>query len=61
MGQVIRRAEIRRRQARRAKIELLRKRYAETKSKADKDAIMAKVALVSPSMTEEQFLATIKK
>ena len=61
MGQVIRRAEIRRRQTRHAKIDLLRKRYAASKTKAQKDAVMAKLALVSPSMTEAQFLAPMSK
>ncbi len=61
MGQVIRRAEIRRRQTRHAKIDLLSKRYAASKTKAQKDAVMAKLSLVSPSMTEEQFLSPMKK
>lgn len=61
MGQVIRLAEIRRRRARKAKINLLRTRYAASKNKSEKDAIMAKVAIIAPWMTDEQFLMTIKK
>jgi len=61
MGQVIRQGEIRRRRVRKAKINLLRARYATSKSKSDKDAIMAKVAIIAPWMTEQQFLMAIKK
>ncbi len=61
MGQVIRLGEIRRRRVRKAKINLLRARYSASKTKTDKDAIMAKVAIIAPWMTEQQFLMAIKK
>lgn len=61
MGQVIRRAEIRRRRTRKAKVAALRVRYQGTTSKTDKQAIMVKLAKVAPWLSEEQFLAPIKK
>lgn len=61
MGQVIRRAEIRRRRTRKAKVAVLRTRYQATTSKTDKQAIMAKLAKIAPWLSEEQFLAPIKK
>jgi hypothetical protein len=61
MGQVIRRAEIRRRRTRKAKVAALRTRYQATTSKTDKQAIMTKLAKVAPWLSEEQFVAPIKK
>lgn len=60
MGKVIRRSEIRRRRARRAKIDLLRAKYAAAKTKKEKDAIMAKLAVVAPWISEQQFLTPMK-
>ncbi len=49
-----RRPEINRRRTRREKIRKLRQRYAKT-SGAERDQIFAKVRLISPQMTLEQF------
>ncbi|GAB4430430.1 MAG: hypothetical protein Kow002_18850 [Anaerolineales bacterium] len=43
-----RKREIKRRRHRRAKIKKLRARLAETKSKADKEKIIAKIRKISP-------------
>lgn len=61
MGQIIRRSEIRRRRARKAKVAALRQKYQATTSKTDKQAILAKLVKVAPWLSEEQFLAPLKK
>lgn len=61
MGQIVRRSEIKRRRTRKAKVALLRTRYQATTSKTDKQAILAKLAKIAPWLSEEQFLAPIKK
>jgi hypothetical protein len=54
-----RRPEIRRRQTRQAKIRKLRSRYAQTSSDADRSKIFAKVRVLSPQMTLEEFTKAI--
>lgn len=61
MGQIIRRSEIRRRRTRKAKVAALRQKYQATTSKTDKQAILAKLVKVAPWLSEEQFLAPLKK
>lgn len=61
MGQVIRLKEIRRRRVRKAKIQDLRVRYAESKTKKEKDSVLAKLSRLAPWLSEEQFLAPLKK
>lgn len=61
MGQVIRSKEIRRRRTRRVKMQKLRQRYAVSKTKKEKDEVLAKVRRIAPLLTEEQFLASLKK
>ena len=48
MGRVERTREIARRRTRRAKLKKLRKKFADAKSGADKEAILAKVRRISP-------------
>ena len=54
-----RRPEIRRRRTRKEKISVLRRRFAAAKSAADRDHIFARVKLLSPSITLEQFTAPL--
>jgi hypothetical protein len=51
-----RKAELRRRRTRQAKLKLLRKRYAAAKSEADRKAILDKVGRLSPLATTDGFL-----
>jgi len=51
-----RKAELRRRRTRLAKLKLLRKRYAAARSEADRQAILEKVGRLSPRATKEEFL-----
>ncbi|MGH9524476.1 MAG: DUF6800 family protein [Terriglobales bacterium] len=53
--------EIRRRRARKDKIEKLRLRYRKAGSAADKDAIFEKVKILSPTITRDQFEAPLNK
>jgi hypothetical protein len=55
-----RRPEIRRRRTRKDKISSLRRRYAAAKSDADRDHVFARVKLLSPSITLEQFTAPLQ-
>jgi uncharacterized protein DUF6800 len=55
-----RRPEIRRRRTRKDKISALRRRYATAKSDADRDLVFARVKLLSPSITLEQFTAPLQ-
>lgn len=59
MGAFTKRWIIDRRRARKQKIEKLRKHYVAARSDGDRDSIIAKVRLVSPQMSQEQFLAPI--
>lgn len=59
MGRQIRRNELHARRARRVNLKKLRARYAKAKTGADRDRILGKVARVAPSLTPEQFLATV--
>ncbi|MFB3917888.1 MAG: DUF6800 family protein [Terriglobales bacterium] len=49
-----RRPEIRRRRTRKQKIAKLRTRYAKATSQSDRDRVIQKVRLLSPTMTPEQ-------
>jgi hypothetical protein len=51
-----RKAELRRRRTRIAKLKLLRKRYAAARSEADRKTILEKLGRLSPLMTKEEFL-----
>jgi hypothetical protein len=61
MGAFTKRWLINKRRTRRHKIDLLRKRYLAADSEAQRNAILKKAQLVSPQMTVEEFLSTIKK
>ncbi len=50
-----RRPEIRRRRTRKEKIAALRRRYSAAKNEADRNQVFARVKLLSPSITLEQF------
>jgi hypothetical protein len=50
-----RRPEIRRRQTRKAKIDKLRRRYAETHSDPDRQKLFEIARILSPQMTLEEF------
>lgn len=52
--------EIRRRRTRKIKISALRRRYAAAKSDADRNQIFARVKLISPSITLEQFTTPLQ-
>lgn len=60
MGRIVRRNELHARRVRRHRLKQLRDRYAKAKTNAEKEKIMDKVARVAPSLSSEQFLATIK-
>ena len=53
--------EIRRRRARKEKIARLRRRYAATKSEADRKNILEKARLVAPTLSGEEFLKPLEK
>ena len=53
--------EIRRRRARKDKIEKLRLRYRKAGSSSEKDTIFEKVKILSPTITREQFEAPLNK
>jgi hypothetical protein len=55
MGAFSRRPEIDRRRGRKEKILKLRRRYAVTKTEAERRAILDKVYKISPTMTVAQF------
>jgi len=56
-----RRTVIRQKQNRQAKLKKLRTAYAKAKTTSKKDQILSKVAKVAPWLSEEQFLAPLKK
>ena len=60
MGQVIRRAEIRRRRARKSKLHDLRERYAAAKTKKDRDVIVAKFMIVAPWLKTDYLEPSVK-
>jgi len=60
MSSPSRRPEIRRRRTRKEKISVLRLRYARSKSDADRAQVFARVKLLSPSITLEQFTAPLQ-
>ena len=55
-----RNSEIRRRRARKAKIALLRKRYAAASSEADRTRIVEKLHRLSPTFSIEEFTKPIQ-
>jgi len=55
-----RRPEIRRRRTRKEKIVQLRKKYASTRSDADRNRILEKVKKLSRGMSQEEFLKPIQ-
>ena len=61
MGAFTKRWVIDRRRSRRQKINLLRKRYAAAKTEADRTAIIKKAQQVSPQMSAEEFLGSIRE
>jgi len=56
-----RRPEIRRRRTRKEKISSLRRRYSAAKSEADRNHVFARVKVLSPSITLEQFTGPLQK
>lgn len=54
-----RNSEIRRRRARKAKIALLRKRYAAATSEGDRARVVEKLRRLSPTFSMEEFLKPI--
>lgn len=54
-----RNSEIRRRRARKAKIALLRKRYAAAASEADRARVVEKLRRLSPTFSMEEFTKPI--
>ncbi len=55
-----RKPEIRRRRTRKEKIARLRRRYAATKSEADRKKILEKAQRVAPTLSAEQFLKPVE-
>ncbi|HYX70294.1 MAG TPA: DUF6800 family protein [Terriglobales bacterium] len=53
--------EIRRRRARKEKIAGLRRRYAATKSDADRKKILEKALRVAPTLSSEEFLKPLER
>ena len=60
MAYLIQRTEMKRRSHRRAKLALLRRRFAAAKNNDEKSAILAKVGKVAPWLSQEEFLGTLK-
>jgi hypothetical protein len=56
-----RRPEIRRRQTRKAKIDKLRRRYAEAHNDADRQKCFEKARVLSPQLKLEQFIKVADK
>ena len=56
-----RRMVIRQKQNRQAKLKKLRSAYAEAKTSSKKDQILAKLAKTAPWLSQEEFLAPLKK
>ncbi len=61
MARQTREAEIRRRRKRKEKLEKLRKKYQEAKAEEEKRKILEKVSKIAPWLSQEEFLATIRK
>ncbi len=55
-----RKAEIRRRRARKEKIALLRKRYAAATAEGDRNRILEKLRRLSPTFSIEEFVKPIQ-
>ncbi len=55
-----RRPEIRRRRTRKEKIVVLRRRYAAAKSDADRNQIFARVKVLSPAITLDEFTGPLR-
>ena len=51
-----RRPEIRRRKTRKVKLDKLRRHYTEAKNDADRQKFLEKGRLISPQITDEQFV-----
>lgn len=60
MSNPSRKSEIRRRRARKEKVSLLRKRYANAKSDADRKKILEQLQKVAKGMSSEQFLKPVE-
>ena len=60
MPRSIRRNELHARRARRRHLKKLRARYAKAKTNAEKEKILEKASRVSPSVSREQFLESLK-
>ena len=60
MAYLIQKTEMKRRSHRRAKLALLRKRFAAASSDDEKSAVLAKVGKVAPWLSQEDFLDAIK-
>ena len=55
-----RKGEMHRRRVRRRKLVELRKRYAAAKTEEERASLLAKLARVAPTLSPQQFLATVK-
>ena len=55
-----RKGEIHRRHVRRQKLAELRKRYAVAKTEEQRASLLAKLARVAPTVSPQQFIATVK-
>lgn len=60
MARQDRRWEIRRRRNRRKKLAKLRARYSAARTAAEREKILAKVQRVAPTVTRDQFLASVE-
>ncbi len=60
MAKQDRRWEIRRRRNRRKKLAKLRIRYSAARTAAEREKILAKVQRVAPTVTREQFIASVQ-
>jgi len=56
-----RRFEIRKKQKRRRKLKKLRELFVKTKSKKEKEKILEQVSKITPYLTEEEFLTSLKE
>jgi hypothetical protein len=55
-----RKGEMHRRRVRRRKLAELRQRYAAAKTEEERAALLAKLARVAPTLSPQQFLATVR-
>lgn len=60
MSRQIRQNELHRRRTRHWRLKRLREQYARSKTAAEKEQILQKVARVAPTASKEQFLAAVK-